>query len=170
MNWLEIVFTVLAVIVVILVLLVLLGRHLQKKQAATMEQVEQNRQTVPALIIDKKKMKLSESNLPKAALEQTSRLIRMRKLPMVKVKAGPQILTLLCDPTVYKNLPVKKMVKLEVSGAYITGFSTAKKGEKKPEVSAKKTGKLDKMKQQLKKVNDEKKEAKKEYQASKKKK
>ena len=107
MNWLEIVFTVLAVVVVILVLLVLLGRHLQKKQAATMEQVEQNRQTVPALIIDKKKMKLSESNLPKAALEQTSRLIRMRKLPMVKVKAGPQILTLLCDPTVYKNLPVK---------------------------------------------------------------
>jgi hypothetical protein len=114
-----------------------------------MTMIEQNRQSVSALIIDKKKMKLADSNLPKAAIEQTPWYVRVRKLPMVKVKAGPQILTMLCDPTVYKNLPLKKLVKLEVSGAYITGFSTAKKGEKKPEVPAKKLSRREKLQQKL---------------------
>lgn len=159
MNAWEIIFTVLIVIAVILGLLYLLGRRLQKKQASTMAMVEQNRQSVSALIIDKKKMKLAESNLPKAAIEQSPWYVRARKLPMVKVKAGPQLLTLLCDPSVYKNLPVKKLVKLEVSGAYITGFSTAKKGEKKPEVSNKKLSMREKLQAKLNNTESEKKKA-----------
>ncbi len=59
--------------------------------------------------------------------------LKHRKLPMAKVKVGPQIVTMLCDGTVFKTLPVKRNMKLEISGAYILGYSTAKKGEKKPE-------------------------------------
>lgn len=149
MTWYEIVFTVLAVLAVILGLLVLLGRHLQKKQASTMQMMEQNRQFISALIIDKKKMKLSDSTLPKSAQEQASWFVRIRKLPMIKVKAGPQLLTLLCDPTVYKNIPLKKVVKLEVSGAFVTGFSTAKKGEKKQEIPTKKLSLRERMKRKV---------------------
>ena len=52
---------------------------------------------------------------------------------MAKVKVGPQIVTMLCDGNVFKTLPTKRNLKLEISGAYILGYSTAKKGEKKYE-------------------------------------
>ena len=61
------------------------------------------------------------------------------KVPLVKVKVGPQITTLLCDQKVFEAIPVKKIVRLEVSGGYILGFSTLKKGEKKPEFEKKLT-------------------------------
>ena len=91
------------------------------------------------MIIDKKKMKLSEANFPKAASEKIPFYLKARKLPMAKVKVGPQIITMLVDTNVYKTLPVKRNMRLEISGAYILGYNTAKKGEKKPEVKRKLT-------------------------------
>ena len=82
------------------------------------------------MVIDKKKIKLTESGLPKQAIEGVPWYLKLRKMPMAKVKIGPQFMTLLCEPKVFENLPVKKVVKLEIPGAYIIGFSTAKKGEK----------------------------------------
>ncbi len=146
MNAFEIIFTVVVVIAVIFAILYFVGRKLEKKQTETSKMMEQNRQTLSALIIDKKKMKMAEANFPKAAIDQSPWYVRNRKLPTVKVKIGPQIATLLCDPTVFKELPVKKMVKLTIAGAYITSYSTAKKGEKKAEAPAKKQTWLDKLK------------------------
>ena len=139
MDTLGIIFTILFVIALILTGMYFLGRKLQKKQSESQRMIQQNRQTVSAMIIDKKKIKITESNLPKQAIESVPRYMKLRKLPMAKVKVGPQILTLLCDPKVFDNLPVKKIVKLEVAGAYILGFSTAKKGEKKVELPRKLT-------------------------------
>ncbi len=129
----EIVFTVLAIVAVILVILYFVGRKLQKKQDEANTVMEQTKQTVSALIIDKKKLKMKDANFPAAAVAQIPWYLRGSKFPMAKVKVGPQITTLICDPKVFKALPVKKVVKIEVAGAYITSFSTAKKGEKKPE-------------------------------------
>ena len=120
MNWLEIVFTVLAVVVVILVLLVLLGRHLQKKQAATMEQVEQNRQTVPALIIDKKKMKLKAAPFPAEVYEKTPIYLRHLSVYVVKAKIGPKIVNLMCEKNVFEQIPLKVTIQGKISGAYLT--------------------------------------------------
>ena len=133
MDTLGIIFTVVIIVILVLVGLYFLGRKLQKKQVASQEMIEQNRQQVSALIIDKKKMKITDSTLPKAAVNQVPFYLKMRKMPMVKVKIGPQIATLLCDGKVFKYLPVKKMVKIEIAGAYILGYSTAKKGDRKPE-------------------------------------
>ncbi len=135
----EIVFTVLAVLAVILVILYFIGRRLQKKQDEASVVMEQNKQVLSALIIDKKKMKMKDANFPASALAQVPWYMRNGKFPMAKVKVGPQITTLICDPSVFKALPVKKIVKIEVAGAYITSFSTAKKGEKKPEPPKKPT-------------------------------
>ena len=127
----EIVFTVLAIIAVILVVLYFIGRKLQKRQDEASVQIEQNKQTVQALIIDKKKMKLKDANYPAAALEQVPWYMRNNKFPMAKVRIGNQIATLICEPSIFAALPVKSSVKIPIAGSYITGFSTAKKGDKK---------------------------------------
>ena len=72
------------------------------------------------LIIDKKRMKLKDSGLPQMVIEQTPKLLRGSKLPIVKAKVGPQILTLVCDEKIFDDVPVKKEVKAVVSGIYIS--------------------------------------------------
>lgn len=146
MNAFEIIFTIVVIIAAIIAILYFVGRKLEKRQAETTKIMDQNRQTVSALIIDKKKMKMAEANFPKVAIEQSPWYVRNRKLPTVKAKIGPQLVTLLCDPRVFKELPVKKMVKLTISGAYITSYTTAKKGEKKAEAPVKKLSWWDKLK------------------------
>ncbi len=130
MDTLGIIFTVILVVALVLVGLYFLGNKLQKKQAESQQLIQQNRQTVSAMVIDKKKIKITESGLPKQALEEVPWYLKVRKMPMAKVKIGPQFMTLLCEPKVFETLPLKKMIKLEISGAYIMGYSTAKKGEK----------------------------------------
>ena len=115
-----IVLIVLAVIAVILGLLYYFGKKAQTKQAAQQEQMEAMKQTVSMLIIDKKRMKIKESGLPQAVIDQTPKLMRGSKLPIVKAKVGPQILSLVSDEKIFDSIPVKKEVKAVVSGIYIT--------------------------------------------------
>lgn len=72
------------------------------------------------LIIDKKRMKLKDAGLPQIVIDQTPKLLRGSKLPVVKAKVGPQIMTLICDDKIFDAVPVKKEVKAVVSGIYIT--------------------------------------------------
>ena len=71
------------------------------------------------LIIDKKKMKLRDSGLPQIVLNQTPKLMRGSKLPIIKAKVGPQIMSLICDDKIFDSVPVKKEVKAVVSGIYV---------------------------------------------------
>ena len=48
-------------------------------------------------------------------------LMRGSKLPIVKAKVGPQIMSLVCDEKIFDIVPVKKEVKATVSGIYLTG-------------------------------------------------
>lgn len=111
---------VLAVLVALVVVLYFLGKKAEKRQAEQQAQMEQYKQTVSMLIIDKKRMKLNESGLPQSVLEQTPKLMRRAKLPIVKAKVGPQIMSLVCDEKIFDSVPVKKEVKAVVSGIYIT--------------------------------------------------
>ena len=80
------------------------------------------------LIIDKKKMKLKDANLPDMVLQQTPKYMRRMKMPFVKAKVGPRIMTLIADPKVYEIIPVKKEVKAVVSGIYITEIKSVRGG------------------------------------------
>lgn len=129
---------VLAVMVGILVLLYFLGKKAEKRQAEQQEQMDAMKQTVSMLIIDKKRMKISQSGLPQAVIDQTPKLMRWSKLPIVKAKVGPQVLSLVCDDKIFDSVPIKKEVKATVSGIYITGvkglhgpIDTAGKDKKK---------------------------------------
>lgn len=122
-NW-SLLFNILAVILVILVILLVVlyfaGRKLERKQLESQKLIEASSQTVSMLIIDKKKLKLSETNLPKIVTEQTPKYLRWSKLPIVKAKVGPKIMTMIADGRVFRQLPVKAEVKVKISGIYIT--------------------------------------------------
>ena len=111
---------ILAVLIVGVVVLYFLGKKAQKKQAEQQEQIEAYKQTVSMLIIDKKRMKLKDAGLPAAVIEQTPKLLRGSKLPIVKAKVGPQVMTLVCEESIFESVPVKKEVKATVSGIYTT--------------------------------------------------
>ena len=81
--------------------------------------MEANKQTVSMLIIDKKRMKLKESGLPQTVIDQVPKLMRGQKLPIVKVKVGPQIMNLISDEKIFDQIPLKKEVRATVSGIYI---------------------------------------------------
>ena len=111
---------ILLVLVVALVVLYFVGRKAQRRQIAQKEQMDAVAQTVSMLIIDKKKMRLKDSGLPANVIAQTPKMLRRSKLPIVKAKVGPKVMTLICDGQIFDSVPVKKEVKATVSGLYIT--------------------------------------------------
>lgn len=116
-----IVLSVVAVVFVIaMIVLYFVGKKLQKKQDAADEQMKEAAQTFSILVIDKKKMKLTEANLPKVVVDQTPKYLRRSKVPIVKAKIGPKVMSLMCDPKIFDIIPVKKEVKAVISGIYIT--------------------------------------------------
>ena len=121
MPFWAVVLIIVVVLVGALVALYFFGKKAEKKQAEQQEQMEAIKQTVSMLIIDKKKMRLKDSGLPQMVIDQTPKLMRRTKMPVVKAKVGPRIMTLICDAAIFDQIPVKKEVKATVSGIYITG-------------------------------------------------
>lgn len=138
--WLLTIIIVLVVLAVLLGVLTFFGNKLRKKQEAQQLQIDEAKQTVSMLIIDKKKMKLKEANLPKMVVDQTPKYLRNSKLPIVKAKIGPKVMTLIADAKIFDQIPIKAEVKAEVSGIYIIGIKSVRGG--KPVVEPKKKGLL----------------------------
>lgn len=108
-----------AVIAIVIAVLYFLGKKAQKKQAEQQELLNANKQTFSMLIIDKKRMRLKDAGLPQMVLDQTPKMMRRSKLPIIKAKVGPQILSLICEEKIFDSVPVKKEVKAVVSGIYV---------------------------------------------------
>ncbi len=123
MNTVTIVLLVITgILLVTMIALYFIGKKADKKKAEQDKLLEQSAQTVSLLIIDKKKMKLKDAGLPAAVLAQTPWYLRGTKAPIVKVKIGPNIMTLLCAPEIYDDVPIKKEVKAIISGLYLTAI------------------------------------------------
>lgn len=118
-GWIVLIVT-LVVLVAVLVALYFFGKKAEKKQAEQQEQMEAAAQVVSMLIIDKGKMPLKKAGFPAIVLDNTPWYLKRSKVPVVKAKVGPKIMTLMCDAKVYDRMPVKKEVKAVVSGIYIT--------------------------------------------------
>lgn len=97
-----------------------LGKRAEKKQAESRAQLDAVAQQMTMLIIDKGKVRMKDSGLPQVVIDNTPKRYRRSKVPVVKAKVGPRIMTLMCDYEVYPMIPVKKEVKATVSGIYIT--------------------------------------------------
>lgn len=110
---------VLAVIIALFIGLTIYGRKLQKKSEQSQAQMKAGAQTVSILVIDKKRMKLKEANLPKIVVDQTPKYLRGSKVPIIKAKIGPKVMTLMCEEKIFDLIPIKKEVKAVMNGIYI---------------------------------------------------
>lgn len=127
-TFLTILIIVLVVILAVLIALYFVGRKMEEKQLQQKDAMEAAKQTVSMLILDKKKLKLKDAGLPKLVYEQTPKYLRWAKVPVVKAKVGPKIMTLMADAKVYEILPVKSEVKVSISGIYITELKSVRGG------------------------------------------
>lgn len=138
--WGIVLLVIFVILLAVFIGLMIFGNKLRKQQDEQQAQIDAAKQVMSMLIIDKKKMKLKDANLPKMVLEQTPKYLRGSKMPIVKAKIGPRIMTLMADPKVFDQLPVKAEVNAEVSGIYITGIKSVRGGKVVAEPAPKKKG------------------------------
>ena len=116
---LKVTLIIIAVLVVLFIVLYIVARKAEKKSAEQREAMESNAQTMSFYVIDKKKIKLKDANLPKIVTDQTPKYLRGAKMPILKVKVGPKVMSLICDEQVYNTILPKQEVKAQVSGIYV---------------------------------------------------
>ena len=129
----NIVLIVLGIIAVVLIILYFLGSKLQTKQANADKAMQQMSMVVSLLVIDKQKLRIKESGLMKQVQDAIPAYVRWRKFPIVKARVikaniagGAQVMSFICDPKVFKIMPVKTEVKVTIAGIYITKLHSAK--------------------------------------------
>ena len=118
-GWI-ILIAVMVVLIIAMVALYFFGKKQEKKQEEQQAQLKEMAQTVSLLVIDKKKMRIKEAGFPAVVLENTPKYLRRAKVPVVKAKIGPKIMSLMCEEKIFPLVPVKKEVKAVISGIYIT--------------------------------------------------
>jgi len=147
-TWHIVLIVILVILVAAIVALYILGKKAQKKREEQAAQIAAAAQTISMLIIDKKHMKLKDSGLPAAVLEQTPKLMRRSKMPIVKAKVGPKIMTFICEDSIFDTIPTKKEVKAVVSGLYITKVKGLRGAVEQAPKKSKFWQKFDQIKQQ----------------------
>lgn len=125
---LNVILVILIIAVIVLAVLYFLGNKLQKRQVEQQSMIDAAAQTVSILVIDKKKMKITQTGLPKMVIDQTPKYMRWAKVPIVKAKIGPKVMTLIADERVFQSLPVKTEAKVVMSGIYITQIKSVRGG------------------------------------------
>jgi hypothetical protein len=118
---------------------------MQKKQMEQREQIDAASQPATLFIIDKKIMPMKDAKLPKAVMDQAPKRYQKAKLPVVKAKVGPQIMTLICDEAIFDDVPQHGEVKVMLSGIYITSVKTLHKKTKQLQQQEAENGKKRKL-------------------------
>jgi uncharacterized SAM-binding protein YcdF (DUF218 family) len=132
-GWQIALLVIIIVMIAAIIALYFLGKRAQKKKEEQDAQIAAAAQTVTMLVIDKKRMRLKDAGLPQQVVEQTPKIMRRSKLPIVKAKVGPKVMSLIADEAVFAEIPVKKEVKATVSGLYITGVKGLRGPIEKPQ-------------------------------------
>ena len=110
---------VLAVLIVLSIVLAIIGKKAKKKSDDQREAMMAQSQVMSFYIIDKKKMKLSEANMPKVVTDNLPKMVKRAKMPVLKVKVGPKVMSLIADEEVFKSVLPKQEVKADVAGIYV---------------------------------------------------
>ena len=120
MSFWNVLLVIIVILAILLVVLYILGSRMQKRQAEQQTMIDASKQTVSILAIDKKKLKIGDSGLPKMVIDQTPWYMKWAKLPIVKAKIGPKVVTMIADEKVFLQLPLRTEAKVVISGLYIT--------------------------------------------------
>ena len=116
---------ILAILIIALVIVGVWGNKQQKKSADAQQQLQSPLpHSVPsgALVCVKGnglQALQDEANLPKVVIDNVPKMMRRSKVPIVKAKVGPRIMTFMCDEKVFDMIPVKQEIRAMVGGIYI---------------------------------------------------
>lgn len=102
------------------------GSKQQKKAEAQQAELKAAAQPMTILVIDKKLMKLRDAGFPKIIVDSTPKYLRRSKVPVVKAKIGPKVMTLMCENSIFDMVPIKQEVKAMVSGIYILSVKSVR--------------------------------------------
>jgi len=122
MNTSDIMIIVSIIIVIIIGVMIHVGKKNYAKNLEAQSFINQYKMVTPILVIDKKFERPSSENLPKNIYDKLPKSAKLRKMAIVKAKVGPQITTLMCDKNVYDALVLKKTIKVELAGVYISSI------------------------------------------------
>ncbi len=125
---LNVLLIIVIVAAIVLGIMYYFGRKMEKRQVEQQSMIDAAKQTVTIMAIDKKKMKITESGLPQEAIDQVPWYTKRIKVPVVKVKIGPRIMTMLAEEKAFMQLPLKTEAKVVISGLYITEVKSARGG------------------------------------------
>ena len=125
---LNVILIIALVAIVVLGIMYYFGRKMEKQQVEQKAMIDAAKQTVTIMAIDKKKMKIADSGLPQEAVDAVPWYTKRIKVPIVKVKIGPRIMTMIADEKAYQQLPLKTEAKVVISGLYITEVKSARGG------------------------------------------
>ena len=143
---------VLIIVGVIFGILYWLNRKASKKMGDQQELIDRTKQTTSIFVLDKKRAKITEVNMPKVVTQNMPKFYKYLKLNFVQAKIGPQIMTLICDKRIYNAITVKKNIKVELAGIYIVNvigmkskeeYKAIQKEKKNKEKLAKKQQKIE---------------------------
>jgi len=126
MTFLDWLIVVVVVIGLILAGLYFLNKWAYKKMDTQQTMIDRMKNSMSIYVIDKKRDKITNINMPKAVSEQMPKIYKKMKLCFVQAKIGPQVMTLMCDKRVFEAIPVKKNVKVEIAGMYIVSVAGMK--------------------------------------------
>ena len=149
-GWVDIILIVVLVLGGIVAGLYFLNRWASRRVTQQQDMVEKTKQTASIYVIDMKRDKAANVHLPKMVMDNLPRTAKLMKMYFVKAKVGPQIVTLMCEKTVFNALDVKKTFQVELAGIYIASVKGMKtkyelaQARKAKKAKAKETAKQDK--------------------------
>ncbi len=129
---------ILVILIAAFVALYFMGKKAEARRAEQQVQMDAMAQQVSMLIIDKKMMKFKDAGFPEQMMNAVTWYQKGMKVPVVKAKVGPQMMTLIADGEIFDQIPVKKEVKATVSGLYITKVRGLRGGNAPVEAKKKK--------------------------------
>jgi len=130
-GWM-ILWIIIAIVVVLLVVgYFFLKKKMKEKMDTQEELVKQYKMTTTILVISKRMDNIKNADIPKKVVEQIPKIYKLKKVPIVKAKVGPQVLDLLCEEDIYNKLPEKKSVTVEIAGIFIAGILKTGSGKGK---------------------------------------
>jgi hypothetical protein len=113
---------ILAALVAGVIVLYIVSSRQQKKSEEALAQIKAAAIPQTMLILDKKRVRAIDAQLPKVVIDNMPRMARRSKLPIVKAKVGSTVRNFMCDADVFEILPVKQEVKAMVGGIYIVSI------------------------------------------------
>ena len=127
MTW-WVLYSIIAVVVAILVAgFIFLRKRMKKRLEEQQSLVNQQKVPVSILVLEKRKDKIQNANIPKSVAAQVPKIYKIKKIALVKAKIGPQVIDLICDDDIFDKLPDKKTVRVELAGIFIAGIIPSKK-------------------------------------------